>query len=316
MDADEEKAAEPGGIDLGRAFAELRPAMLTLAYRITGSRTDAEDIVQECFLRLRRAPPEEAIRSLKAYLGTITARLSLNRLRDQKARRETYVGDWLPEPIWTAEEPAIRAEDVSFAMLVVLERLSPIERVVFVLRSAFDFDFDEIGTIVGRNSAACRKAFSRARMQVLAEKPRFAVRRERHLALVRGFMEATRGQDLKRLVALLDEDVVLRGDGGGKAITAKKTLRGSAPVAQFVLAATRARPAGTFAVEIDLNGAPAVLLRGQEAGQVAAALLFETDGARIRSIFSVANPEKLVALSRALRQRDLRSVPHDFWSHV
>jgi RNA polymerase sigma-70 factor (ECF subfamily) len=290
--------------------------MLALAYRITGSRTDAEDIVQECFLRLHRAPSEEAIRSLKAYLGTITARLSFNRLRDQKARRETYVGEWLPEPIWTAEEPAIRAEDVSFAMLVVLERLSPIERVVFVLRSAFDFDFDEIGAIVGRNSAACRKAFSRARMQVLAEKPRFAVRRERHRALVRGFMEATRGQDLGRLVALLDDEVVLRGDGGGKAITAKKTIRGSAAVAQFVLAATRARPAGTFVVEIDLNGAPALLLRGQEAGHVAAALLFETDGERIRSIFSVANPEKLVALSRALRRRDVLSATHDIWSHA
>src|SRR5579872_2687747 len=165
MGENREPAREPEGIDLDHAFAELRPAMLALAYRITGSRVDAEDIVQECFLRLHRAQPDEAVRSLKAYLGTITARLSLNRLRDQQARRETYVGEWLPEPIWTAEEPAIRAEDVSFAMLVVLERLSPIERVVFVLRTAFDFDFAEIATIVGRDAAACRKAFSRARVR-------------------------------------------------------------------------------------------------------------------------------------------------------
>src|SRR5882724_11870067 len=109
-----ERRLEQAGIDLEHAFAELRPAMLALAYRITGSRIDAEDIVQECFLRLHRAQPEEVVRSLKAYLGTITARLSPNRLRDQQARRETYVGEWLPEPIPTADEPAIRAEDVSF----------------------------------------------------------------------------------------------------------------------------------------------------------------------------------------------------------
>ncbi len=293
--------------DLIQALAELRPAMLALAYRITGSRADAEDIVQESFLRLHRAPPEEALRSLKAYLGTITARLSLNCLRDQKARRETYIGDWLPEPIPTNREAVIEAEDISFAMLVLLERLSPVERVVFVLRTAFDFDFAEIGAIVGRDATACRKAFSRARVRVLAEKPRFAIGRERHRELVRGFLEATRGQNLERLVALLHEDVVLRGDGGGKAITAKKMIKGNAAVAQFVLAAARARPAGTFVTEMDLNGAPALVLRGQETGRVAAALLFETDGERIHSIFSVANPDKLATLSRAMRGQEVTS---------
>jgi RNA polymerase sigma-70 factor (ECF subfamily) len=289
---------------LHQAFAELRPAMLALAYRITGSRSDAEDIVQESFLRLHRGAPEEAIKSLKAYLGTITARLSLNRLRDQQARRETYVGDWLPEPVPTEGEGDVHAEDVSFAMLLVLERLSAVERVVFVLRSAFDIDFAEIGAIVGRDAAACRKAYSRARVRVLAEKPRFTIARDRHRALVQGFLEAARGQNLEWLVALLHEDVVLRGDGGGRAVTAKKLIRGSAAVAQFVVAATRARPAGTFVVEMDLNGAPALVLRGREAGHVTAAFLFETDGERIRAIFSVANPDKLAALSRALRNRE------------
>jgi RNA polymerase sigma-70 factor, ECF subfamily len=300
--------AEQVGTDLNQAFAELRPAMLALAYRITGSRADAEDIVQECFLRFHRARPEEAVRSLKAYLGTITARLSLNRLRDQRARRETYVGEWLPEPIATTEEPGIVAEDVSFALLMVLERLSPVERVIFVLRTAFDFNFAEIAKIVGRDSAACRKAFSRARLRVLAERPRFSIDRERHRALVRGFMEATRGQDLERLVSLLDEKVELHGDGGGKALTAKKPVMGSRAVAQFVLAATRARPPGTFVIEIDLNGASALVLRGQEPGNIAAAFLFETDGERIHSIFSIANPDKLAALSRALRGGGKNSV--------
>jgi RNA polymerase sigma-70 factor, ECF subfamily len=302
---DKEGRIELAGDELNQAFVELRPAMLALAYRITGSRADAEDIVQECFLRFHRARPEEAVRSLKAYLGTITARLSLNRLRDQKARRETYIGEWLPEPLLTDNEPAIRAEDVSFALLVVLERLSPVERVVFVLRSAFDFDFAEIGKVVARDAATCRKAFSRARARVRIEKPDFSTDRERHRALVRGFFEATRGQDLKRLVSLLDEEVVLHGDHGGKALTAKKPIKGNTAVAQFVLAATRARPPGTFVTELDLNGAPALVLRGQAAGSIAAAFLFETDGERIHSIFSVANPDKLAALSRALRNHEM-----------
>jgi RNA polymerase sigma-70 factor (ECF subfamily) len=308
MADDRERQIERVSDDLDQAFAELRPAMLALAYRITGSRADAEDIVQECFLRFHRARPEEAVLSLKAYLGTITARLSFNRLRDQKARREAYVGEWLPEPVATVEEPAIRAEDVSFALLLVLERLSPVERVVFVLRSAFEFNFAEIGKIVGRDSAACRKAFSRARLRVLAERPRFSIDRERHRALVRGFMEATRGQDFARLVSLLDENVVLHGDGGGKAVTARKPITGGAAVAQFVLAATRARPPGTFVTEADLNGSPGLVLRAQEPGSIAAAFLFETDGERIQSIFSIANPDKLGALSRALGGSDENSV--------
>src|SRR5579872_3030424 len=129
---------EGPAVSLGSAFAELRPAMFALAYRITGNRADAEEIVQDAFIRLHGAESREAVRSLKAYLATITARLSLNRLRDQRSRRETYIGEWLPEPLLTQDEPAIRAEEVSFALVAVLERLSPAERVVFVLRSAFD----------------------------------------------------------------------------------------------------------------------------------------------------------------------------------
>ena len=136
--------------------------MFALAYRITGNRADAEEIVQDAFVRLHDSSPKEAMRSLKAYLATITARLSLNRLRDRRARRESYVGEWLPEPLLTEGEPGVRAEDVSFALLVVLERLSPLERVVFVLHNAFDFSFDEIAPAVRRDAVACRKIFSRA----------------------------------------------------------------------------------------------------------------------------------------------------------
>src|SRR5215467_8067121 len=167
---------------LDRAFAELRPAMLSLAYRITGNRADAEEIVQDAFVRLHGADPKDAVRSLKAYLTTITARLSFNRLRDQRARRETYVGEWLPEPFVTENEPGVSAEDVSFALVTVLERLSPLERVVFVLRSAFDLTFEEIVPVVQRNAATCRKIFSRARTRILEERPRFVIDQERHRA--------------------------------------------------------------------------------------------------------------------------------------
>src|SRR6266853_5258561 len=223
----------PDRLTLDGAFAELRPAMFALAYRITGNRADADEIVQDAFVRLHDSSPKEAVRSLKAYLATVTARLSLNRLRDRHARRETYIGEWLPEPLLTEGEPAVRAEDVSFALLVVLEQLSPLERVVFVLHNAFDLSFDEIAPAVRRDAVACRKIFSRARARVLEERPRFTVDRERHRALLRSFADAARGGDTARLVSLLDDNVVLHGDGGGKELALKKPVVGSIAVAHF-----------------------------------------------------------------------------------
>jgi len=279
---------------LDRAFAELRPAMLSLAYRITGNRADAEEIVQDAFVRLHGADPKDAVRSLKAYLTTITARLSFNRLRDQRARRETYVGEWLPEPFVTENEPGVSAEDVSFALVTVLERLSPLERVVFVLRSAFDFGFKEIAPVVGRDTVACRKIFSRARARVLLERPRFAVDRERHRALLRSFAEAARGGDQARLVALLADDVVLHGDGGGKALATKKPVTGRALVAQFIVAVTRTVPSEVLFEETELNGAPGFVLRSGD--RAILAILIDTDGECIHSIFAIANPDKLRSL--------------------
>src|SRR5215475_13217615 len=208
----------PSSVSLDRTYAELRPAMFALAYRITGNRADAEEIVQDAFIRLHNAAPQEAVRSLKSYLATITARLSLNRLRDQHARRETYIGEWLPEPLVTEDEPSVRAEDVSFTLLVVLERLSPVERVVFVLRNAFELTFEEIAPVVRRDVVTCRKIFSRARARVAEDQPRFTVDRARHRALIRKFLEAARGNDMDKLLLLLDDNVVLHGDGGGKAL--------------------------------------------------------------------------------------------------
>jgi len=290
-------AAGTGGVNLDRAFAQLRPAMVALAYRITGSRSDAEDVVQDAFLRLHRADSEDAVRSLKAYLTTITARLSLNRLRDRRARRETYWGEWLPEPLLTEDEPTVRAEDVSFALLVVLERLSPLERVVFVLRNAFDLPFDEIASMVDRDVVTCRKIFSRARARVLEERPRFSVDRERHRAVMRGFVEAARGADMAQLVALLDDQVELHGDGGGKAPAIKKPIVGSTAVAQFVIALTRTVPPDAAFEEIELNGLPALIVAKAD-GQLIVAVMLEMEGKRIRSVYAVANPDKLKLITR------------------
>src|SRR5258708_4214062 len=276
----------------------MRPAMFALAYRIAGTRADAEEIVQDAFVRLHDAGAKEAVRSLKAYLATVTARLSLNRLRDRHARRETYIGEWLPEPLLTEGEPAVRTEDVSFALLVVLERLSPLERVVFVLHNAFDLSFEEIAPVVRRDVVACRKIFSRARARVAQERPRFAVDRERHRALMLGFLEAARGQDMATLVSLLDDNVVLHGDGGGKALALKEPVTGSSAVARFIIAVTQTLPPDAIVEEIELNGAPGLVAKA--GGRIVVAIMIDTDGERIRSVFAVANPDKLEAMTPAV----------------
>jgi RNA polymerase sigma-70 factor (ECF subfamily) len=282
---------------LNRAFAELRPAMFALAYRITANRADADEIVQDAFVRLHDSGKTDAVRSLKAYLATITARLSLNRLRDRQARRETYVGEWLPEPLLTEGEPCVRAEDVSFALLVLLERLSALERVVFVLHNAFDLTFDEIAPAVHRDAVACRKIFSRAKARMLEARPRFAVDRERHRALLQSFLDAARSGDTAGLVSLLDENAVLHGDGGGKALALRRPILGGAAVAQFIIAVTATLPPDASAEIIELNGAPGLVLRAD--GCPVVAILIECDGERIHTVFGVSNPDKLDGIANA-----------------
>ena len=278
-----------------RAFVALRPAMFALAYRITGNRADADEIVQDAFVRLHDAAPGDAVRSLKAYLATITARLSLNRLRDRQARRETYFGEWLPEPVMTEGDAGVRAEDVSFALMVVLERLTPLERVVFVLHNAFDLTFEEVAPVVQREAATCRKIFSRARARMLEERPRFAVDRDRHRAILRSFADAARDGDTAKLVALLDENVVLHGDGGGKALALKKPVVGGMAVANFIIAVNRTLPDHAIAEVIELNGAPGLVLRAR--GSAVVAIIIETDGERIHAVFAISNPDKLKAIA-------------------
>jgi RNA polymerase sigma-70 factor (ECF subfamily) len=286
---------DPSRPMLDEAFAELRPAMFALAYRITGNRADAEEIVQDAFVRLHTAEPKDAVRSLKSYLATITARLSLNRLRDQRARRETYVGEWLPEPLQTADQPGARAEEISFALLVMLERLSPLERVVFVLHNAFDLTFEEIAPVARRNAAACRKIFSRARARILEERPRFTVDRARHRALLRSFDEAARSGDTAKLIALLDDNVVFHGDDGGRGFAPEQPVVGRIAVANFIIAVTRRQPASIRVEETELNGAPALVLR--VSGRNVVAILIDADGDCIHSIFAIGNPAKLAGIA-------------------
>jgi len=191
----------------------------------------------------------------------------------------------------------VRAEDVSFALLTILERLSPLERVVFVLRNAFDLTFEEIVPVAGRNAVTCRKIFNRARTRIRQERPRFDVDRTRHRALLQGFLAAARGGDTAKLVALLDDNVVLHGDGGGKALAIKKPVVGRLAVAQFIVAVTRTLPGGVAEEEIELNGAPGLVLTA--GGRPVVAILIDTDGERILSVFAVANPDKLDALGAA-----------------
>jgi RNA polymerase sigma-70 factor (ECF subfamily) len=178
----------------------------------------------------------------------------------------------------------------------VLERLSPAERVVFVLRHAFELPFEEIAPVVGRDVVTCRKIFSRARARVAEERPRFAVDRKRHIAVMEKFREAARGQDMSGLLQLLDENVVLHGDGGGKAFASKKPVSGRLAVAQFLLAVIRTLPPQAEVEELELNGAPALVVR--TAGRISVAIMIDTHGDRIRSIFGVSNPDKLEAIAR------------------
>jgi RNA polymerase sigma-70 factor, ECF subfamily len=196
----------------------------------------------------------------------------------------------------TAHEPGIRAEDISFALLVVLERLSPAERVVFVIRNAFDLSFEEIAPIVGRDVVGCRKLFSRARARIAEERPRFTVDRVRHRALMKSFFEAARGQDMEKLLSLLDERAVLHGDGGGKAFATKKPIVGRTAVARFLLAVVRTVPPQAIVEEMELNGEPGLVVR--IAGRILVAIMIDTDGELIRSVFGVSNPDKLEAIAR------------------
>jgi RNA polymerase sigma-70 factor (TIGR02957 family) len=293
-------------------FAAHRDLVFSVAYRILGTAADAEDAVQDAWLRWSAAD-RSRVAEPRAYLARIVSNLAMDRLRSARARREAYVGPWLPEPILTrtsgaddagatdVADDAVSADSVSTALLVVLESLTPLERAVFVLHEAFDFPYGDIADAVGRTEATVRQAGHRARGHVLARRPRFHADRGRQREVTRRFLAAAAGGDLTTLMELLAPDVTLWTDGGGKVRQAMRPVVGAARVASwFAGVATRpyegVEPAGMTVELVELNGGPGIVFSG--AGRVLATLTLALDeGSRITTIHNVANPDKLRAVA-------------------
>jgi RNA polymerase sigma-70 factor (ECF subfamily) len=273
---------------------ELRPLVFSIAYRMLGSVGDAEDVVQEALLRYHRA--EEPIESPKAFLTTIATRLSIDQLRSARARRETYVGPWIPEPLVEADEgPERRAEladSLSQAFLVLLEALSPVERAVFLLREVFELDFDEIARRVGTSEANARQILTRARGRLRQSRPRFTASRRESEEIVRRFRCACATGDVHEVMAVLHADAALVSDGGGKAPAATHPVSGADRIAKFMLGyAGRLRWSESDFQLVTVNGTPGLLLRHPIAGD--GTFSFDIVGGRIRALYVVRNPDKL-----------------------
>ncbi|HEX2104215.1 MAG TPA: RNA polymerase sigma-70 factor [Solirubrobacteraceae bacterium] len=282
----------------GDAYAELRPYVFAIAYRMVGSVSEAEDLVQEAFLRLHRAAAAgERVESPRAYLATVVTRLAIDHLRSARSRRETYVGTWLPEPLVGAGDDvaaqAEQADSLSLAFLVVLETLSPVERAVFLLREVFDFGYDEIAAIVGRSEANCRQIALRARRHVEARRPRFDPSPERREELADRFFAAAQEGDTDALVELLAADVAIYGDGGGRAPALRRPAHGAIRVARLLAQWGRLVARGGVRVErVTVNGQPG--LRSFDAdGRTVNVLALHVVAGRIAQIHSIINPDKL-----------------------
>ncbi|HEY0630497.1 MAG TPA: RNA polymerase sigma-70 factor [Thermoleophilaceae bacterium] len=286
--------------DRERLLEDLRPVAFAIAYRMLGSVSEAEDVVQEALLRLDQAlDTGEEIRSPRAFVATVTTRLAISELRSARARREHYVGEWLPEPIITDghDDPAQHAEiadSLSLAMLVLLESLSPEQRAVLLLHDVFDYEYREIAAIVGKSEQNARQLAARARRHVEEGRPRFETTREQHDELVRRFFAAAEQGDLAGLEALLAHDVVLTGDGGGKVPALARSLHGRNRVARTLVnwfrLGSRLPDLSVRAVEV--NGGPgALFLDGH--GRLFAVFAVDVADGQITSISSIVNPDKL-----------------------
>ena len=268
-------------------YESLRPLAFSIAYRMLGSVSEAEDVVQEGLLRLHRA---DGVEHPKAFVATVVTRLSIDELRSARARRESYVGPWLPEPIVTESRPD--DESLSMALLVTLEALTPVERAVFLLHDVFDYGYEEIAEIVGKTRENCRQLALRARRHVEARRARFEPSREQREALAARFFEAIREGDLDGLVELLAEDAVATGDGGGKAAARKTPLHGGEKIARFMLGLMRLAERDRYVFDFcEINGRPGALIR--QDGRVVSALCLELADGHVTEFLSVANPDKL-----------------------
>lgn len=284
---------------LAREYDALRPRMVRVAYAILGSRAEAEDVVADCWTRLVEADAREPVRDLTGWLTVAVARAATDVLRSARVRREEYVGPWLPEPFVSgaAADPADRVtldETVGYALLVLLESLSPAERTAFVLHDVFGMGFPEVATVVGRTPAAVRQLASRARAHLAAHAPRFEVDRSAHEEVLGRFLAAAAGGDLAALVATLDPDVVLTSDGGGVVSSARRPVLGADRAARFLSGLVTKYVAAEAEVDLVLaNGLPAVAVRQE--GVLTSLVLLTVAGERVRRIDIVRAPAKLAA---------------------
>src|SRR5438105_2540294 len=282
------------------AFESYRSYLFAIAYRMLGSAMDAEDMVQETYLRYS-ATPKDSITSLKAFLTTIITRLCMDQLHLARRKRDVYLGPWLPEPLITPEalkavsleERVDQEESISLAFLLLLEQLQPIERAVFLLREVFEYDYAEIATFLGKSEVACRQAFSRAKKHLSEHRPRFPASPDTQRQLLASFLQAVDAGEMTALMNLLTEDVTFWADGGGKVKgAATRPIHGRDAVARFSLGASRRFLPEGYRTELDeVNGQPALVVRA--GGRALLVLTIEVQAQQIRAIRIIANPEKL-----------------------
>lgn len=283
-------------------FDALRPRLFSIAYRMLGTRADADDVVQDAWLRWNGAD-QATLQSAEAWLVTVTTRLSIDRLRSRKSEREAYVGWWLPEPLVelderTPETAAELASDVSVAFMWLLERLAPEERAAFLLRQVFDHDYADIAAMLGKTEAACRQLVHRAQGRVQQQRPRFDVPREQHRELLARFMQAASQGDRAAMKALMSDEVQLVSDGGGKVVSFHRILHGAGRVAGVFWSLEHQCPTRVAYRPALVNGEPG-LLRYVD-GRIESAQAFIIDGGRIVAVFVMRNPDKLGALPQSI----------------
>jgi RNA polymerase sigma-70 factor (ECF subfamily) len=293
------ESSRRGGV--AESYESLRPLLFSIAYRMLGSVAEAEDIVQEAFLRYHRAllhKPTD-VESPKAYLSAVTTRLAIDHLRSARVRKESYVGEWLPEPLLTdddavdAAEHAEQADSLSMAFLLLLERLTPVERAVFLLHDVFDYGYDEVAGIVGRSEGNCRQLAVRARRHVDEHKPRFEASREQRDRLAARFFDAVEDGDMEGLVELLAADVVVYGDGGGTSPSWRRPIFGRDKVARLLLGMGRhSRAAGVAIRRTEVNGQPGAMFLAAD-GRLMWVMTVDVADGVVQTVRSIINPAKL-----------------------
>jgi RNA polymerase sigma-70 factor, ECF subfamily len=290
----------------GEAFEHYRVLLFSIAYRMTGSASDAEDLVQETYLRYQARISSEIV-SLKAYLTTIITRLTLNYLKSARVAREQYTGTWLPEPILTSEDGGLplagleQQEALSLAFLRLLEALSPPERAVFLLHEVFDYPFSEIGVMLSKSPATCRQILHRARLALQDKRTRFEPEPQRQRQLLLRFLSASQAGDMTALTSLLAQDAISWSDGGGKVQTNLKPLYGKLAVARFWLSVTGKNQRPLTETLAEINGSPAILFWDE--GSLAGVISLTLSAVGIQEIYALLNPEKLAYLQKQLSGR-------------